>query len=188
MTSPKPPSGRGESWGPPPLPPRPRPKAPNPPSPREDKRQIDLSAPDEVVSGGNDWIAPDRLVGPAETTDVEWPEAVAGWVVIVAGPGRGADFRVLPGVNCLGRGPNASVRIEFGDLRIAEGVHCRLTYDPRSRRWFLSPGETRAICYVEGDALLTYREIVAHAEFELGSTRFRFIPFCSSAFSWANET
>jgi hypothetical protein len=113
-------------------------------------------------------------------------DLVVGWLVIVEGSGRGTDFRLRPGMNAIGRGAGAAIDIGNGDPGISEGAHCRVTYDPRSGQFYLSPGEGNHLTYLPGESapVLVALPLKPMQDFEIGATRIRFVPFCSTEFQW----
>ncbi|HEY6816394.1 MAG TPA: FHA domain-containing protein [Croceibacterium sp.] len=143
--------------------------------------------PDEPIELVDVALDPDRPIGPAEvpSEDLEMCDAVVGWVVIVDGPGKGADFKLVSGINSVGRGDGASVDLEFGDGGIGGGAHCRITFDPRGRSFYLSPGEGRRIAYSNDRPVLAVLELEPLQDIVLGSTTLRFVPLCSKEFNWS---
>lgn len=113
-------------------------------------------------------------------------DLVVGWLVIVAGPGRGADYRLRPGMNSIGRGGGATIDLTHGDMDIAEGTHCRVTFDPRSARFFLSPGDGPHLTRLPDEPVpvLMTTPLDAMQDIEIGETRLRFVPFCTPDFQW----
>lgn len=129
---------------------------------------------------------------PSDSTEIKASkrgieEAVVGWLVIVEGPGKGADFRIVSGINSVGKGGSARIRLEFGDKGIEEGAHCRVTFDPRSGGFYLSPGDGRFICYSNNKPVLSALELEPMQDIVLGDTTLRFVPFCSPNFNWAED-
>ena len=67
-------------------------------------------------------------------------EPVAGWVVVVKGPGRGAFRPVYVGMNSVGRDPSQRVSLSFGDESISREEHAFITYDEEQRCFYLQHG------------------------------------------------
>ena len=59
-----------------------------------------------------------RLQEQAQATDA-MDDPVVGWLVIVAGPGKGRALQLGYGANTLGRGSTDRVNLNFGDERIS---------------------------------------------------------------------
>ena len=107
-----------------------------------------------------------------------------GWLVIVSGPGKGHVLTLGNGMNSIGRGESARVRINYGDDTIARSNHARLAYEPRKRRFLLSHGEGANLTYADGEVVMESIEIQSGAIIEIGATRLRFQAFCSPEFDW----
>ena len=109
-----------------------------------------------------------------------------GWLVIVHGPGKGRVLTLGNGMNVLGRGPNARVRIDFGDDTIARTNHARIAYVPRDRTYLLSHGDGTNLTYVDEEVVTETVEIESGATIELGETTLRFQAFCTAEFDWGD--
>jgi len=110
-------------------------------------------------------------------------DPVVGWFLCVAGLDKGRDFRIRSGRNFIGRSENMDICIT-GDKSISRDKHAIVVYDPKKNVFMLQPGESREMCYLNGDgvytpAVLNERDIV-----ELGETKLMFIPACGEAFQW----
>src|SRR5438477_12896177 len=93
-----------------------------------------------------------RLVGPARrgvapeaagsqnSNDGGELDPVVGWLVVLAGPGRGNARRLGYGQNSLGRDKSERVSLDFGDPSISRSKHCFVLYEPRKRQYYLRPG------------------------------------------------
>ena len=112
-------------------------------------------------------------------------DPLVGWLVVVKGPGRGRALTLGYGMNTIGRGPEARVRVDFGDAAIARANHARLVYEPRERRYFLSHGDSANLTYLDGKAVMGPQPLGPGAMIEIGGTTLRFQAFCSPDFDWS---
>jgi hypothetical protein len=128
-----------------------------------------------------------RLVGPVSRKK-EGPEMaedpVVGWLVVIDGPGRGQARAVGYGMNSIGRGPTERISLEFGDAQMSRTSHAVLTYDPRSRKFYLQHGGGRNLTYLGDQAVLTPTEISTGTDITIGATKLRFIGLCGPEFDW----
>lgn len=180
---------------------------------REDKdtsssaSPADRGVPPSGDSGGDEERT--RLAGPrrrsakAAGSAEEEPEAaqaggrikdpmddpVVGWLVIVDGPGRGASAPLGYGMNSVGRAPTERVQIDFGDDEVSRSQHCLVTYDPKSRKFFIQHGGGRNLTYIGSDEqpVLAPVELKPGEEISIGATKLRFVPFCSEGFDWNDQ-
>src|SRR5262249_15630499 len=56
-------------------------------------------------------------------------DPVAGWLVVVKGPGRGGFRPVYIGMNSIGREVNQRISLSFGDDMISREEHAFIAYD-----------------------------------------------------------
>jgi hypothetical protein len=137
-----------------------------------------------------------RLVGPVGRKREDAPSAgagdmaedpVVGWLVVIDGPGRGQARAVGYGMNSIGRGPTERISLEFGDAQISRNSHAVLTYDPRSRKFYLQHGGGRNLTYLGDQAVLTPTEIASGTDILVGATKLRFIALCGPEFDWQDS-
>jgi len=116
-------------------------------------------------------------------------DPVVGWLVIVDGPGKGAATPLGYGMNSIGRASTERVQIDFGDDEISRSQHALVTYDPKSRKFFVQHGGGRNLTYLGADnqPVLTPIELHGGEEINVGSTKLRFVPFCGSDFDWNDQ-
>jgi hypothetical protein len=123
-----------------------------------------------------------KTANPAATPSDALSDLVVGWLVIIAGPGRG---RVLPlgyGVNDLGRGAGARLRLDFGDETITAENQAAIIYTMRSRRFYLQSVATGT--WLDGRMIRESVELKGGETLQVGQTRLRFAPLCGPGFDW----
>ena len=111
-------------------------------------------------------------------------DPVTAWLVITDGPGIGKSVEIKSGINFLGRGTDQTICVNFGDDGISRDGHISITYDPYSRKFFISPGTSRNPAYLNGIPVLQAYEILSYSEIRIGKTVFCFVPFCGKHFDW----
>lgn len=135
-------------------------------------------------------IAPLTPEGPARTTFVRGADMqsdpVAGWLVVVKGPGRGCFQPVFPGMNAIGRDPSQRISLGYGDDTISRQEHAFITYDDEQRRFFLQHGGKANLIRVGDQPVLVPTELKPNDLIRIGKTTLRFVPLCGSDFSWAD--
>lgn len=108
---------------------------------------------------------------------------IVGWLAIVAGPGRGQALQLSYGVNDIGSGPNARVRLNFGDPTIAPDNHAAIIYTTRSRRFYLAQSAASET-WLNGQPVRESMELVGGETVRFGQTQVRFVPLCGPGFDW----
>lgn len=111
-------------------------------------------------------------------------DPVAGWLVVVTGPGQGQVLTLGLGQNTIGRGEAARARLNFGDDQVTRESHCIVTYDARGRTWYLDKGTGKNLAYVNDKPVLGPMLLEPMQRILLGRTCLCFVPFCSQAFDW----
>lgn len=128
--------------------------------------------------------APDAADNAAETGD-DLPVAT---LLVIRGPGRGSLLPVGAGMNNLGRGAEARIRVDFGDTQIARERHAVLTYDPEGRRFYLQHGGGSNLSYRDGQPVLEPVELADGARLRFGATEFLFRVLVGPHFDWPDAT
>lgn len=111
------------------------------------------------------------------------PTQVVGWLAVVEGPGRGEVLALGYGVNDIGRGADARIRLDFGDATIDLHNQAAIIYTARSRRFYLqsiASGNWVDSCPVVGKSV----ELTGGETLRMGQTRLRFVPLCGPGFDW----
>jgi pyruvate/2-oxoglutarate dehydrogenase complex dihydrolipoamide acyltransferase (E2) component len=81
-----------------------------------------------------------RLLIPSGGIGAE-VEPVAGWLVVVKGPGRGGYRPVYGGLNSVGRDADQRISLSFGDDSISREEHAYVVYDEETRQFYLQRGK-----------------------------------------------
>lgn len=102
-------------------------------------------------------------------------EPVVGWLVCIAGPERGRDWRLVSGRNTLGRGEGMAVRLA-ADMSVSRERHAVISFEPRRRAFSLAPGEGQALVYCNGEEVAVPRALAANDRIELGTSVLVFVP------------
>lgn len=123
-----------------------------------------------------------------EENTVQEIAQVVGWLVVINGPGKGASREIGHGNNPIGRSPEATISLNFGDTAISREKHCILTYDPKSRNFFISPGDSRNLVYHNEGPVLAPTLMSSGDKIGLGETLLSFMPFCGEDFDWDDES
>lgn len=114
-------------------------------------------------------------------------DPVAGWVVVVKGPGRGSFSPVFVGMNSVGREPTQRVSLSFGDDSISREEHAFITYDEEDRRFYLQHGGKSNLVRLGSQPVLSPTELQANDLIRIGRTTLLFVPCCGPDFSWNDE-
>ena len=124
-----------------------------------------------------------RFIHSADTE----ADAVAGWLVIVKGPGRGGFRPIYVGMNSIGRDPSQRISLSFGDDMVSREEHAFIAYDEEDRRFYLQHGGKANLVRLAGRPVLAPTELAAYDLIRIGKTTLRFIPLCGENFSWSDE-
>lgn len=110
-------------------------------------------------------------------------EPVVGWLVCVKGRHFGSCFSIYAGLNSIGR--NVENRIVIADDNSVSRIkHASIVYEPKKRNFYLQPGESSGLTYLNGDYITESHKLSPRDTVELGDSHFLFVPLCGEDFSW----
>jgi len=110
-----------------------------------------------------------------------------GWLVVTAGPGRGAQFTLCEGLAQIGRDEDQTVRLDFGDRTILRTGHAHLACDSEKPQVLLYAGSAAAPLQLNGRALICPERLSTGDEIRIGETLLRYAAFCGPDFTWAAD-
>ena len=116
--------------------------------------------------------------------DDQMADPVVGWLVVIAGPGKGRFCPLGHGTNSIGREEGSRVRLDFGDKLISRQNHTTVTYDPRGRKFYLQHGGGTNLTYLADEPVLVPTLLETMQDFTVGETTLRFVPLCGAEFDW----
>jgi hypothetical protein len=108
---------------------------------------------------------------------------VVGWLVIIKGNAKGEDFRLIPGMNTIGRDGSNAVSVE-SDETISREKHAVIIFDYKNRLFFLQHGEGNNLTYLNDSVVLQPSKLKSGDHITLGDTTFMFVPFCDENCPW----
>lgn len=130
---------------------------------------------------------------PAAGADVDVASAggpafpVVAWLVVVAGPGRGSDFRLIQGENRIGTAPELEVCLDFGadsDPHLDAAVQAVVVYDHHANEFFIERGNSRQLPQLNGSTIRGEPTLAAGDRIQVGQTQLLFWPLCGADFCW----
>lgn len=110
-------------------------------------------------------------------------DPVVGWLICIEGAEKGRDYRIHAENNYIGRGEKMDIRI-LNDTTISRDHHAVISYDPRTRVFYFSPGPGRNIVRLNNEGIFMTQKIKARDIVEIGETKLMFLPFCGEEFDW----
>lgn len=112
-------------------------------------------------------------------------EPVVGWLVCIQGEYKGESFKLKSGRNFIGRAANMDVVLS-ADHSVSRFKHASVIYEPRGRQFIVSTGESRELCYLNDEVVLSNMKMKAYDVLNLGNTSLMLIPCCGERFTWEN--
>jgi len=109
-----------------------------------------------------------------------------GWLVVTAGPGRGASLPLVAGMNSRGRGDDNALLLDFGDDTISRDPHAFVIYDDETRVFHLSHGGKTNLVRLNNSPVLTTETLGSGDMIRIGATTLRFVALCGPDFDWAD--
>lgn len=120
---------------------------------------------------------------PAQAQQRHSSEPVVGWLVCIGGFHFGKCFNIYAGKNSIGRSEENRIVI-FDDNSISRIKHALIVYEPKKRNFYLQPGDSSGLTYLNDDYITDSHMLMPHDTIELGDSKFMFIPLCGESFSW----
>lgn len=121
----------------------------------------------------------------AAPSAVEMTGPVVGWLVVIAGPGRGRFRPIGEGSNPIGRASTQRIPLDFGDDAISSEKQAYLIYDPQQRDFLLVPNLERSnLVSLNGTRVTGAMPLKAGDTISMGQTKLYFQPLCGPAFDW----
>lgn len=172
----------------------------NEPESKEDKRSLSEAIKGASASSGEittsyfkrisnerSATAKSETTGRSEVTEKSEPvltaEPVVGWLVCVKGSRFGESFGIYSGNNSIGRNDENRIVISM-DNNISRFKHAIIVYEPKRRNFYLLPGDSSGLTYLNDDYVSESKMIKAYDMIGLGESKFMFVPLCGEAFSW----
>lgn len=121
----------------------------------------------------------------SETTGAK-NDPVVGWLVCLAGPDRGRDFRLHAEKNFIGRSPLMDVCVA-ADESVSRDRHALVIFDPRKQAFWAVPGDASGLVYLNGDIVHAPTQMKTDDVLEMGQTKLVLVPFCGDKYSWSGE-
>lgn len=110
---------------------------------------------------------------------------VAGWLVIISGPGRGHSVEIGYGYNSIGRSPENEVCLPFNDTTISDKGHAYIAYDSEGHMSYVTHGQSRNMIYLDKKPVLGSVEISQGNILRIGKTELMYVPFCNAEMNWS---
>lgn len=126
-----------------------------------------------------------------DSTNTTSNPPVVGWLVIVAGIGKGKDFRLVQGGNKIGRDSTMEICLNFGersDKSISRHTHATVVYDNNGNEFFIERGDSPNLPTVNGKTVRRDQDLNIYDVIQLGNTKMIFYPLCNDKFNWTNQT
>ena len=106
-----------------------------------------------------------------------------GWLVCTQEPWRGRDFRLHPGYNLIGSGPQADVSIPWDCQLTAQG-DAIVCYDEELKLFSFGPRGSALPVRVNGKMTMDAVVLNPGDRLTVGSTALLFVPLCGKDFRW----
>ena len=120
------------------------------------------------------------------STPVGAPAPVVGWVVAVAGPCRGTDYRIHTGYNHIGR-ETGDICIH-GDATISAEKDANITYVPQTGEFYIAHELGKNVLLVNNVPVIGGGvKLNRHDRITIGTTQLMFVPLCGEEFNWNDE-
>lgn len=113
-------------------------------------------------------------------------DPVVGWVVVIAGKGKGQSFTLVTGVNSIGRDVDQHIALNCGDEKISRKQHALITYEPNAHVFYLQNGMGSNLTYLDHATNVVLQPTILQSGqcILIGDTILKFVALCSADFDW----
>jgi len=120
----------------------------------------------------------------AESEHEEPQKYVVGWLVAVEGPYEGKSFEIHHGYTYIGREKGDIVLKK--DTAVSAEKNASILYSAKNNRFKIGAGLSTNVVYINDEELFAGSNIdlSPYDLIEIGTSKFRFAPFCSDQFKW----
>lgn len=109
-----------------------------------------------------------------------------GWIVVIAGPGRGTSFALTAGMSQIGRGEDQTIALDFGDTSISRNNHAAIVYDITTNQFLLGHGGKSNIVRLNDQPVISNVTLNNGDIIRIGETSLRFVALCDEDFAWSD--
>ena len=110
-------------------------------------------------------------------------DPVVGWLVCIKGKHLGESFCIYAGANSIGREDSNRIVLSK-DPSVSRSKHAILTFEPKHSDFYLKPGESSGLTYVNDEFISETKKLAARDIIEIGYSQLMLIPLCGESFSW----
>ncbi len=110
-------------------------------------------------------------------------DPVVGWLVCIGGKHFGQSFVIASGKNSIGRNDDNKIVLSM-DNTVSRSKHAFITYEPKKRNFYLQPGDSSGLTYLNEEFIDESKLLHAKDVIELGESKFCFVPLCGETFTW----
>ena len=110
-------------------------------------------------------------------------EPVVGWLVCIKGEHKGESYKLVVGINDIGRDEKMSICLHR-DNAVSKIKHLAVVYDPRNNRFFAQPGDSKQPSYLDDEIITEKTDLKTNSTISIGKTQLKFIAFCNESFKW----
>lgn len=124
-----------------------------------------------------------RASATAEAADTPAADPVVGWLVCIQGRHFGESFPIAAGRNSIGRSEGNHIVLRR-ENSVSREKHAWIVYEPKKRNFFLQPGESSGLTYLNDENIMESKRLQSKDIIEMGNSRFLFVPLCGEDFTW----
>ena len=111
-------------------------------------------------------------------------QGAAASLCIISEASYGRNFVLSIGRNTVGRGAGNDVALDIGDNMISKDAHMSIAADPKTEKFYIVPGESKNLTYLNGEPLLAPSELNDKDKIQVGITEFVFVQYYGNYLDW----
>lgn len=112
------------------------------------------------------------------------PTPCVGWLIALNGLHAGQDFHLRAGKNYIGQEESMDVALT-GEKSVSRNKHAIVIYEPKHHRYFIQPGESNELVYINDEVVLLPMELKPYDLIVIGDIELWFMPLCDAEHNWS---
>ena len=108
----------------------------------------------------------------------------SAWLAVTTKTQNGRIYHLSTGRNSIGRNSENQICIDIGDQNISSRNHVSIVADPKTKKFYVVPGESTNLAYLNEVPVLESCELKDKDKIQIGMTEFIFIQFYGNYVDW----
>lgn len=153
----------------------------------EQTRQTMATSDDDdvtIILSAADLDGAKKPVSAKPETKSNQAQFLAGWLCVRSGNAGNRAYNLTLGRNKVGRGTSNQVCIDIGDNMISQDNHVAVVADPKTKKFYLVPGDSTNLAYLNGHPIMETMEVSDKDVIQVGTTDLILVQYYGNYVDW----